>query len=147
MHYSLRLAAIKVFSREHAGFCTVLDVQLKDVYSEVQLVLTLAALHLRHLTFVPSTLGKLDIVRVCFKNANSPAAGPFHRHVDIGALGQTRDLRGWPGDPSRHSPGLYACKQLHQHHFQLMKLSQTVHVVLLASLGRSFLNSRNQIIY
>lgn len=62
-----------------------------------------------HITFVPTTLSKLDIVGVCFKNTNSPAAGSFHRRLNISTLRQSRDLRGWTGNTSCHDPGLYAC--------------------------------------
>ena len=75
---------------------------------------------------MPTALGKLDIVRVCFKNTNSPTAGPFHGDVDIGALGQTGDLRGWPGDTGRHSPRLYACSNSYTVIMQLMELCQTL---------------------
>lgn len=61
------------------------------------------------ITFVPTTFSKLHIVGVCFKNTNSPAAGSFHRRLNISTLRQTRDLRGWTGNTSCHDPGLYAC--------------------------------------
>lgn len=64
---------------------------------------------IHHITFVPTTLGKLDIIGVSFKNTNSPTAGSFHRRLVISALWQTRDLRCWTSNTSWHNPGLYAC--------------------------------------
>lgn len=100
---------------------------------------------------MPSALGKLDIVRVCFKNPNSAAGGPFRRNADVGALGQTRDLGGWPGDPGCDSPRLDACKDSHTHSnttiiyiswsFPRLLGMLLICVVLLASLGKSSVNA------
>lgn len=80
---------------------------------------------IHHATFVPATLGKLDIVGVRFKNTDSPTAGPFHRRLVVSALWQARDLRCWTSNTSWHNPGLYACNdndQMSRHDSPQMRL-------------------------
>lgn len=63
-------------------------------------------------TFVPPSLGELDVVRVRLEYPDSPSADPLHGGVRIGALGQARDLGGWSSHAGGRDPGLDACRIL-----------------------------------
>lgn len=63
-------------------------------------------------TFVPPSLGELNVVRVRLEYPNSPSADPLHGSVHVGALGQARDLGGWSSHARGRDPGLDACRIL-----------------------------------